>query len=182
MEDVLLIGVKDNGKIAGISSDEEFYMVEAAAKIYSKPAIRFTTQQHFAEGKTVLEITIDPSSDKPHYAQDDNEKWLAYYRKDDENKLANKVMIEVWKKKSGKQGILIKYSDNEKCLLDWLEKNSSISVSKFARISHISFQKAEQIIIDFIVLEILKIDFRDDKISYSLNENFSRDEWEQRAG
>ena len=118
----LLIGVKDNGKIAGISSDEEFYMVEAAAKIYSKPAIRFTTQQHFAEGKTVLEITIDPSSDKPHYAQDDNEKWLAYYRKDDENKLVNKVMIEVWKKKSGKQGILIKYSDNEKCLLDWLEK------------------------------------------------------------
>ncbi|MDD4142989.1 MAG: putative DNA binding domain-containing protein, partial [Prolixibacteraceae bacterium] len=27
----LLIGVKDNGKIVGISTDEEFYMVESAA-------------------------------------------------------------------------------------------------------------------------------------------------------
>jgi predicted HTH transcriptional regulator len=33
----LLIGVKDNGKIVGISTDEEFYMVESAAKIFSNP-------------------------------------------------------------------------------------------------------------------------------------------------
>ncbi len=56
----LLIGVKDNGKIAGISTDEEFYMVEAAAKIYSNPPIDFSTKQWQIEGKTVLEITIDP--------------------------------------------------------------------------------------------------------------------------
>ncbi len=37
----LLIGVKDNGRIAGIKSDEEFYMIESAAKIYSKPPITF---------------------------------------------------------------------------------------------------------------------------------------------
>ena len=178
----LLIGVKDNGKIAGISSDEEFYMVEAAAKIYSKPAILFSTRQHIAEGKTVLEITIEPSIKKPHYAHDDNGKWLAYYRKNDENKLANKVMIEVWKRKSGKRGILVNYSDNEKCLLDWLEKNGSVSVSKFARLAHISFQKAEQIIIDFIVIDILKIEFEGDKILYLLNEKFNRHEWEQRMG
>jgi predicted HTH transcriptional regulator len=37
----LLIGVKDNGKIAGVESDEEYYMIEAAANIYCKPAIPF---------------------------------------------------------------------------------------------------------------------------------------------
>ena len=177
----LLIGVKDNGRIAGISSDEEYYMVEAAAKIYSKPAIKFSTRQHFAEGKTVLEITVEPSSEKPHYAKDDNGKWLAFFRKNDENKLANNVMLEVWKKKANKHGILISYSEVEKQLLDWLEKNGSVSISGFARLVHISFQKAEQIIVDFIVLDILEMDVGDDKIIYRLNEEFDRCEWEQRT-
>ena len=30
----LLIGVKDNGKIAGVNSEEEQYMIDAAAQIY----------------------------------------------------------------------------------------------------------------------------------------------------
>jgi predicted HTH transcriptional regulator len=34
---VLLIGVKDNGKIAGAQSEEEIYMAEAAAQMYCKP-------------------------------------------------------------------------------------------------------------------------------------------------
>ena len=34
----LLVGVKDNGKIAGVRSEEEVYMIEAAAKLYCKPS------------------------------------------------------------------------------------------------------------------------------------------------
>lgn len=34
----LLIGVKDNGKIAGVRSDEEQYMIEAAAELYCSPS------------------------------------------------------------------------------------------------------------------------------------------------
>ena len=33
----LLIGVKDNGKIAGVRSDEEQYMIEAAARTLLQP-------------------------------------------------------------------------------------------------------------------------------------------------
>lgn len=177
----LLIGVKDNGKIAGIISDEEFYMVEGAAKIYSKPEINFETRQHVVDGKTVLEIIIEESENKPHLAKDESGKWLAYFRKDDENKLANKVMLEVWNKKYSKKGLLINYSDDEKCLLNYLETNDKISVGKFSRIAHISYKKAEKIIIDFIVLEILKIEMEDDKIVYRLNEEFDLDDWENKA-
>ena len=35
----LLIGVKDNGLIAGIRTDEEVYMLESAAKLYSNPPV-----------------------------------------------------------------------------------------------------------------------------------------------
>lgn len=174
----LLIGVKDNGRIAGVRSDEEYYMVESAAKIYSKPPIDFTTRQHTVDGKTILEVIIEPSAEKPHFAKDDEGKWWAYFRKDDENKLANKVMIEVWKSQNSTKGILINYSDDEKVLLDYLEKNEKISVSKYARIAHLSYKKAEQIIINFRTLNILKDHFSDSRIDYSINEEFDRLEWE----
>lgn len=178
----LLIGVKDNGRIAGISSDEEYYMVDAAAKIYSRPAVPFTVRQHVAEGKTVLEIVVEPSEKKPHCAQDDQGKWLAYFRLDDENRLANKIMLEVWRRKFSPKGLLITYSEEEKCLLDWLECEPFISVSKFARLSHISLRKAEQIIINFLVIDILRFDFSNTNITYRLNEDFDREEWETERG
>jgi predicted HTH transcriptional regulator len=32
---ILLLGVRDNGSIAGVNSDEEYYMIETAARIYT---------------------------------------------------------------------------------------------------------------------------------------------------
>lgn len=176
----LLVGVKDNGRIAGVRSEEEYYMVESAAKMYSNPPIAFTTKQYLVEGKTVLEVIIEPSSEKPHFARDDEGKWWAYFRKDDENRLANKVMLEVWKKQKSTDGILINYSDGEKILLDYLENNEKISVSKFARIAHITYKQAEQIIINFRALDILQDCVGDTRIDYSINKTFDRKKWDNR--
>jgi predicted HTH transcriptional regulator len=175
----LLVGVKDNGRIAGVRSDEEYYMVESAARIYSNPPVEFTTKQHLVDGKTVLEVAIEPSEQKPHFARDDDGKWWVYFRKNDENRLANKIMIEVWKRQKSTDGILINYSESEKTLLDYLENNEKISVSKYARIAQLSYKKAEQIIIKFRALNILKDYFGDTKIEYSINENFDREDWEK---
>ena len=38
----LLIGVRDNGSIAGIKSDEEIYMVDTAAHLFCRPEITFS--------------------------------------------------------------------------------------------------------------------------------------------
>ena len=165
---------------AGVRSEEEYYMVEAAARIYSKPIINFTTRQHFIDGKTVLEVKIEPSAGKPHYAIDEKGKWWAYFRKNDENRLANKVMLEVWKNQKSVDGILINYSDAEKILLDYLENHEKISLSKYARIAHIPYKQAEQIIINFRVLDILKDHLDEHRIDYAINEEFDRGEWEKR--
>ena len=174
----LLIGVKDNGNIAGVRSDEEYYMIEAAAKIYSNPEIIFSTKQHHIEGKTVLEIRVESSSNKPHFAKDENGKWLAYFRQNDENKLANKIMIEVWRKQKSPKGIFINYSEAEKSLLDYLEENMFISQSQFSRKAKITYHNAEKIISDFIVLGILKPVFTEKNIVYALSEGFDRENWE----
>ena len=59
----LLIGVKDNGKIAGVRSDEEFFMVQASAGMYCRPEINFESKRWTVDGKTVLEVTIPKGSD-----------------------------------------------------------------------------------------------------------------------
>lgn len=174
----LLIGVKDNGNIAGVRSEEEYYMVESAAKIFSKLPIDFDTRQHFIENKTVLEVIIESSSNKPHFAKNDQGKWLAYFRKDDENKLANKVMIEVWKKQKRSQGIFLSYSETERFLLDYLEKNSSISQSAFSRKAQITYREAERVLSDFITLGILEIQAEEKNIRYTIADDFDRQEWE----
>jgi hypothetical protein len=88
-------------------------------------------------------------------------------------------MIEVWKAQNSTKGILINYSDDEKVLLDYLEKNEKISVSKYARIAHLSYKKAEQIIVNFRSLNILKDYFGDSRVDYAINEEFDRNEWEK---
>ena len=175
----LLIGVKDNGKIAGIKSDEEFYMVESAAKIYSKPPITFLTKQWHIDGKTVLEIQIEPSNKKPHFAKDENGKWLAYIRNADENILVHKIQIEVWKKQNSKIGIHFSYSDNEKLLIDYLQKNNFISFSKFIRLAHISRKEAEEILSNFVIMEVINIKSGINGTTFSLSKNFHDSEFKK---
>ena len=54
----LLIGVKDNGAISGVRSEEEYYMIEAASKMYTHPEVPFTAKRWDVNGKTVLEVYI----------------------------------------------------------------------------------------------------------------------------
>ena len=171
----LLLGVKDNGIIAGVRSEEEYYMIESAAKIFSKPEIPFNTKQHFIDGKTVLEVTIKESKGKPHFAKDEKGKWLAYFRQHDENRLANNVLIEVWKKETNKKGIFIKYSNAEKLLFDFLESHDSISLSAFSKEARITFKEAEQIVSDLIVLGTLKIQQTEKNFRYMLDKESDRD-------
>ena len=67
----LLIGVKDNGKIAGVRSDEEQYMIEAAARLYCRPEVSYSMQTYQVEGRSVLLVQIDESDRKPVYAKDE---------------------------------------------------------------------------------------------------------------
>ncbi len=174
----LLIGVKDNGNIAGVRSDEEYYMIESAAKIYSKPEISFDTRQYFIDGKSVLEVQIESSKERPHFAKDENGKWLAYIRQNDENKLATKIMIDVWRKQKSPRGVFIRYSETEKFLLDYLEDNDYISQSQFSKKAKISYKNAGKVIVDFIVLGILQPITKDTKMVFSISEGFNRESWE----
>ena len=168
----LLLGVKDNGKIAGVQSDEEYYMVEAAAKLYSKPPVPFEVQEWEAEGKTVLEIQIKSSINRPHYAENDQKKWLAYIRRKDENILANRVLLKAWELEKNSQGLLFVYDESKKKLVKYLEENTQITLSKFVRIAQISRFSAEDILAEFLNMGCISISLDNDPVTYQLNSDF----------
>lgn len=175
----LLIGVKDNGKVIGISTDEEYYMVESAAKIFSKPPIGFTTKQWHTEGKTVLEISVQPSEKKPHFAKDESGKWLAYIRIKDENVLAHHIQLVVWKKQNSPKGIHFTYSEDEKFLIDYLQKNEGITFSKFIRLAHISRKKAEEVLSNFVIMDVINMQTSREGTVFVLNTEFDKTKFEK---
>ena len=85
----LLVGVRDNGRIAGVSSEEEIYMIDAAAKSFCSPSVECEMQTITAEGHNVLVVTIPPSSNRPIRAREEDGKYCAYIRINDENVIAS---------------------------------------------------------------------------------------------
>lgn len=138
----LLIGVKDNGAISGVRSEEEYYMIEAASKMYTHPEVPFTAKRWDVNGKTVLEVYIAPSDEKPHTAPDKDDKYKAYIRVADENILANEVLMQAWKKQKTKEGTLLKISKPVELLFSWLDEHSYIGIKQFCRIAHINYYAA----------------------------------------
>jgi hypothetical protein len=168
----LLVGVKDNGKIAGVKSDEEYYMVEAAANIYSSPKINFEVVEWEAEGKIVLEIIIKPSEQRPHYAENDERKWIAYVRRNDENILANRVLLKSWRLKRNKKGLLFTYDTPRRKLVNYLQENESITLSRFSKIAHIRRFVAENILAEFLSMGCISIELNQKPVVYSLDTSF----------
>jgi predicted HTH transcriptional regulator len=169
----LLIGVRDNGSIAGIKSDEEYYMVETAVHLFCRPEINFTIKQHAIAGKTILEVEVMRGDKRPYQAKDENGKWLSYFRNHDQNLVANRVLLQVWRKKEKGSGVLVKFDKVENSLMDYLEKNGSITLSRFRKIARIPAYKAETILANLIIFKVLVMNSSEKGFSYELNQDVS---------
>ncbi len=166
----LLIGVKDNGKIAGVRSEEEYYMIEAASELYTQPKVKFETIKHTVEGKQVLEVIIKKSNDRPHTAPDEKGNMKAFVRVKDQNLLANGLLLKVWNREKKEVGVILEYNDAENFILKQLTENKYITFSKFRKLAGIEKNYAEKILIDFILLDIIEIVISESLIYYKLKD------------
>ena len=162
----LLIGVKDNGNISGIRSEEEYYMIEAASKMYTRPEVPFRATRWEINGKTVLEVYIAPSIDKPHTAPDKDDRYKAYIRVADENILANDILMRAWQKAHKSEGILLKIGKPVEHLFVYLEEHTYITMGQFCHIGHINYFTAKNILSDLLALRILQYTVINKQIVY----------------
>ena len=166
----LLVGVKDNGKIAGIRSEEEIYMIEAAATMYCQPQVEIETRTYLAEGKTVLQIQIQESDTKPVYAMDEENKPKAYIRIADENILATPVHLKVWQHAKEKEGTLVSFTDKEQNLLDILGEKESLTLNQCCKLCRTSRKDMCNLLADFIRFGLVTPVFQGHKFYFRLTE------------
>ncbi len=153
----LLIGVKDNGKILGIDPEEEKHMIHYAAEKICKPEIPIVTSVSLVNGKSVLEVVTAKGKDKPYYAKDESGKWWAYIRKSDQTLLAGTVLLEMMKKSSSDEGTTIKFSEKQKELLLYIEKNGRITLREYVKHMGIKRRQAINILSQLASLRIIRV-------------------------
>lgn len=168
----LLIGVKDNGVIAGVQTEEELYMAEAAASYYCTPPVAYSLRKWERDGKTVLEADIPEGAEKPYYVKQKNRPPEAYIRVADENIKACSVQLAVWKKQKSPSGLYIADAGEKSRVLAYLEEHRCITFAAVCKIWMMSRKKVEQLLADLVYLNILEIEYQHDRILFRMKSRF----------
>lgn len=162
----LLIGVKDNGNIAGVRSEEEIYMIETAAQMYCRPEQHVTFKVFSINGKSVVKADIAEAVEKPVEAPDDNGQWHVYYRVADENVLASRLHERIMSAEESTAGAreetgTISYSAREQLLLAYLRDHGGITLEGFMRLAHISEETATKTVVALHSMGVLSLQYHD---------------------
>ncbi|MBR5697180.1 MAG: putative DNA binding domain-containing protein [Prevotella sp.] len=147
----LLIGVRDDGQVAGVRSEEEIYMMHAAAYTYCRPqpSIRFDT--HIVNGRTVVVATVPPSDKRPIFAlnKEDGER-SAYIRINDENILASPVHLRLWREQQSALPVVTTYEDTHALVLETLQNNQPLTLNQLTRRTRLPRQQVVNLLARFI--------------------------------
>ena len=164
----LLVGVKDNGKIAGVRSDEEIYMIEAAAQLYCRPPATIETYIYKVEGKDVLEVVVPESPQKPVCAIDETGKAWAYVRMADENILATAIHLNIWRHNREETDVVMTYTEQEQQLLDLLARRGQLSLSQCCKYAGRDRRTMCRLLADFIHFGLVEQVFVEHQFYYQL--------------
>lgn len=104
----LLIGVKDNGIIAGVRNEEDAYVVETAAQLFCSPPVPVQFHAYGVDnGLTVISAEIEPTPVPPVYVLEADGMRKAYFRVADENICAHPLMVEAWELRAGGHPLML---------------------------------------------------------------------------
>jgi predicted HTH transcriptional regulator len=151
----LLIGVKDNGNITGVNSEEEYYMLEGAAQMYCKPEVKFKVTRWDINNKVVLEVYVKPDPKNLYKAPEKSGKWKVFFRFKDENMIASPLHVKIWNAMRYRKAVKLKLTSNDQVLLDFISTKQKVTVEECARAAFLPFGETEKRLINLVVIGTL---------------------------
>jgi predicted HTH transcriptional regulator len=167
----ILIGVKDNGGISGIRSEEEFYIIQTASSLFTSPRVPFQTQVFQVSGKQVLCVTVAPSEQRPHRFRNEEEKWLVYVRMADRDVRADAVLLKTWALEKLPRGKVRKIGASEIQLLDFLTSNPYITLSKCRRLTGLNFKNSVELLATLLRWNVIEAIPHLEGLAYRIKSN-----------
>ena len=168
----LLIGVRDNGSIAGVSSEEECYMIETAAMLYTYPVVEYSTVTHLVEGKTVLEVMVEKSDKLPHYAPDVRGDMVAFVRCADKNVLAPSELVRYWRLSKSYVPSELFYDDVMKLIVDEIRINGFVTKEFIVHFTGMSVRKVEDVLVNLMLMNVVEIDMDEKSVHFVFTEDY----------
>lgn len=154
----LLIGVKDNGVVAGVRNEEDIYVVEQAAERYCSPAVEVEfTAFSYDTNVAVIRAMIPEANQRPVRCQEPDGTWRAYFRVHDENIVAHPLMVRAWLAPAANFAL----TDEVSRLLQFIDTCADgTEVPDIARALSLSARRSEELIVSLAAAGILTFTYR----------------------
>lgn len=137
----IVVGVRDSGSVAGCRVDEEFYMIQGAAQLHTRPEVPLEAREERWDHKPVLVVNVPTSPLAPHLAhEEDQDVWRAYIRRGAANYKANRVLIEAINLKYTGE---VRASSDQLRVLHLMHSGELASASMLARASGMPIREVE---------------------------------------
>ena len=162
----LLIGVRDDGHLSGVRSEEEIYMMHQAAYKYCKPEASIKFDTYHVEGRTIVIATVPPSGRRPICALDEEGRLRAYIRIADENIVASPVHLALWREMQKPQGIMMTYDDSSRQLLGVMQ--NQLTLNQIVRISRLPRHKVITLLARLICFGVVRCEYANQQFLFSL--------------
>ena len=163
----LLIGVRDDGHMSGVRSEEEIYMMHQAAYRYCRPEASIKFDTYHVEGRTIVIATVPPSEKRPICAVGDDDKSRAYIRIADENIVASPVHLAIWRDAQNAQGTMMTYTDTVRKLLDAM-LGQRLTLNQLVHRSAIPRHKVITLLARLIRFRVAQWEYADQQFLFSL--------------
>ena len=147
----LLIGVRDDGHLSGVRSEEE-------------ASIKFDT--YHIEGRTIVVATVPPSGKRPVCALDEEGKLRAYIRIADENIVASPVHLALWRETQKPKGSVMTYDATVRQLLDAMQGRQTLN--QIVRLSRLPRPKVITLLARLIRFGTAQWEYTDQQFLFSL--------------
>ena len=162
----LLIGVRDDGQMSGVRSEEEIYMMHQAAYRYCRPEASIHFDTYHVDGRTIVVATVPPSDRRPVCAIGEDGQPCAYIRIADENIVASPVHLAIWREAQRLQGSVMTYNDAVRTLLDALH-GQRLTLNQLVRRSSLPRPKVITLLARLIRFHLVQWDYADQQFLFS---------------
>ena len=156
----LLIGVRDDGHLSGVRSEEEIYMMHQAAYKFCKPEASIKFDTYHAEGRNIVVATVPPSLKRPVCAIDEDGRQRAYIRIADENIVASPVHLALWREAQLERTTMMTYTDAVRRLIATLQ-TERLTLNQVVRRSGLQRYKVISLLARLVRFGVVHWEFRD---------------------
>ena len=161
----LLIGVRDDGNMSGVRSEEEIYMMHQAAYRYCRPEASIKFDTYHVDGRTIVVATVPPSDRRPICALHDDDTPRAYIRIADENIVASPVHLAIWRESQNTQGTMMTYTDAVRTLLAVLQ-DQPLPLNLIVRRSRLPRHKVITLLARLIRFHLVQWEYTDQQFFF----------------